>query len=102
LVDAGKFTEIYDPKAGEKEPWCINDHTFARGPDGTWHSKDPFHWASQDQVGAIYAHAADVVRDVDGKWYISHAGWEHGGLSLAPLIWHDGLDAENASLGPGE
>ena len=37
LVDAGKFTEVFDPKAGERDPWCINDHTFIRGPDGTWH-----------------------------------------------------------------
>src|ERR1039458_8949022 len=37
LVEAGKFTEVFDPKAGEKDPWCINDHTFVRGPDGTWH-----------------------------------------------------------------
>jgi hypothetical protein len=37
LVEAGKFTEVFDPKAGEKEPWCVNDHTFVRGPDGTWH-----------------------------------------------------------------
>jgi beta-fructofuranosidase len=64
-------------------------------------SKDPFHWEFKDQVGTIYAHASEVVRDVDGKWYISHAGWEHGGLSLAPLTWHDGLDEANASLKPG-
>ena len=37
LVEAGKFTEVFDPKAGERGPWCINDHTFVRGPDGTWH-----------------------------------------------------------------
>ncbi len=292
LVEAGKFTEVFDPKAGERDPWCINDHTFIRGPDGTWHvfgithilpvdffrdpgknllhataktltqpawrkeafaamanwdkhrewffwaphvirheglyymfvcvgnsqghqykihlltskdlwhwdrspanplltdgfdgrdpnvlrsgkewilyytatskpeggnhivacvtsqdllhwggrrvvfthprrgtfggptespfvvrrgasfylfacdggtinvylSKDPFHWEDKDQVGTIYAHASEVVRDVDGKWYISHAGWERGGLSLAPLIWHDGLDGEDTSLQPG-
>jgi beta-fructofuranosidase len=65
-------------------------------------SKDPFHWEAGNQVGTIYAHASEVVRDVDGKWYISHAGWEHGGLSLAPLIWQDGLDREDASLKPGE
>ncbi len=289
LVEAGKFTEIFDPKAGEKEPWCINDHTFIRGRDGTWHvfgithilpvnfardpgknllhataktltqipwhkepfavtadwekygewlfwaphviehrglyymfvcagnnrghqykiqlltshdlwhwerspanplltdgfdardpnvllddkewilyytatstpegghhlvasvtSKDlihwagrtvvfthpqqgtfggptespfvvrrgksyylfacdggtikaylsstPFHWTYSDHVGVIYAHASELVRDTDGKWYISHAGWEHGGLSLAPLTWHDGLDGEDSSL----
>ena len=37
LVEAGKFTEVFDPKAGERDPWCINDHTIIRGPDGTWH-----------------------------------------------------------------
>jgi hypothetical protein len=289
LVEAGKFVEVFDPKAGEKEPWCINDHTFVRGPDGTWHlfgithiapfnfpqdpgkhllhatagtltqspwhkepfavtadwdkngewllwaphvilhnrlyymfvcvghsrghqykihlltskdlwrwnrhpanplltdgfdardpnvlrvgeewlmyytatarpeggnhivacvsspdlkhwdrrrvafthpregsfggptespfvvrrgasyylfacdggtttaylSRNPFHWEFKDRVGTIQAHAAEVVRDQDGKWYISHAGWEHGGLSLAPLVWHDGLDEEEASI----
>jgi hypothetical protein len=35
------------------------------------------------------------------KWYISHAGWKHGALSLAPLVWHDGLDGQEASLPPG-
>jgi beta-xylosidase len=63
-------------------------------------SKDPFHWEMTGQVGTIYAHASEVVRDVDGKWYISHAGWEKGGLALAPLIWHDGLDEADASLKP--
>jgi beta-fructofuranosidase len=270
LVEAGKLSEIYDPKVGEKEPWCINDHTFVRGRDGTWHvfgithilpvnfardpgknllhatartltqspwhkepfavtadwdkygewffwaphvieheqlyymfvcagnnqghkykihlltsrdlwhwersaanpllmdgfdardpnilrdgrnwilyytatsrpdggnhlvagvtgndlthwtgrevvfthpqvgtfggtinvylSNNPHHWEMADHVGAIYAHASEVVRDTDGQWYISHAGWAHGGLSLAPLLWHDGLDKEDASLRPG-
>lgn len=36
-VTAGEFTRIYDPSVGEAEPWYINDHTFVRGPDGTWH-----------------------------------------------------------------
>jgi len=33
----GEFHEIYDPAKGEKEPWCLNDHCFAKGPDGLWH-----------------------------------------------------------------
>jgi arabinan endo-1,5-alpha-L-arabinosidase len=37
LVEAGKFTEVFDPQAGERDPWCINDHAIIRGPDGTWH-----------------------------------------------------------------
>jgi beta-fructofuranosidase len=72
------------------------------GTINVYFSKDPFHWEFKGQVGTIYAHASEVVRDVDGKWYISHAGWEHGGLSLAPLTWHDGLDEADASLKTGE
>lgn len=36
-VSAGPFTKIYDPSVGESGPWYINDHTFVRGADGTWH-----------------------------------------------------------------
>jgi beta-fructofuranosidase len=64
-------------------------------------SKDPLRWEYAAQVGTIFAHASEVVRDTDGQWYISHAGWEHGGLSIAPLVWHDGLDAQDTSLQPG-
>jgi arabinan endo-1,5-alpha-L-arabinosidase len=71
---------------------------------GTIHvylSPDPFRWEIGNHAGTINAHASEVVRDVDGKWYISHAGWEHGGLSLAPLVWHDRLNEAEASLTPG-
>ena len=53
-------------------------------------SRDPFHWNPADKVGHIPAHAAEVVQDTDGRWYISGAGWGQGGLYLAPLIWNDG------------
>ncbi len=61
-------------------------------------SKDPLHWNLADKVGHISSHAAEVVRDVDGRWYVSHAGWGQGGLYLAPLIWSDGLDDSTTSL----
>ena len=64
-------------------------------------SGGPFQWESTGRVGTIFAHASEIVRDTDGKWFISHAGWEHGGLSLAPLIWRDGLDEAESSLKPG-
>jgi beta-fructofuranosidase len=32
-----KLTKIYDPSIGENERWYINDHSFIRGDDGTWH-----------------------------------------------------------------
>jgi beta-fructofuranosidase len=63
------------------------------GYDGTdvFVSGDPFHWDLESKVGHIAAHAAEVVEDSDGKWYVSRAGWGRGGLYLAPLIWKDGL-----------
>jgi len=64
-------------------------------------SKDPWHWDMTDQAGTIFAHASEIIRDLNGQWYISHAGWERGGLSLAPLIWYDGQEKTKTSLEPG-
>jgi arabinan endo-1,5-alpha-L-arabinosidase len=61
-------------------------------------SKDPFKWYLEDKVGHIDAHAAEVVRDTDGRWYVSHSGVGEGGLHLAPLYWNDGLDEADASI----
>ena len=36
-VDARQFVRIYDPSIDESVPWYINDHTFIRAKDGTWH-----------------------------------------------------------------
>jgi len=70
-----------------------------RGTD-VFRSKDPFHWSIGDKVGHINAHAAEVVRDLDGRWYVSHCGWGQGGVYLAPLFWRDGLDGDATSLPP--
>ena len=61
-------------------------------------SKTPFQWRLEDCVGRIDSHAAEVVRDTDGNWYVSHCGWAQAGVCLAPLIWDDGLDNADASL----
>jgi beta-fructofuranosidase len=62
------------------------------GPDGyvgtdVYESADPFHFEFQRRVGKIASHAAEVVRDLEGNWYVTHAGWGQGGLYLAPLFW---------------
>lgn len=54
-------------------------------------SGNPFSWKMGNKVGKFPAHAAEVVQDNDGKWYISRAGWGRGGVYLAPLIWKDEL-----------
>lgn len=64
----------------------------------TYASEDPLHWDYSREVGSFKGHACEVVRDEKGAWFISHVGWMSGGLSLAPLTWHDGLDDRDASL----
>lgn len=49
-------------------------------------SRDPFRFAGPP-LAEIPAHAAEVVRDLDGQEHVSRAGWEQGGLDLAPLRW---------------
>jgi hypothetical protein len=34
---AGPFTHVYDPGTAGGVQQYVNDHTFFRGPDGTWH-----------------------------------------------------------------
>lgn len=74
------------------------------GPRGGYDGTDVFvsdaldRWDAANLVGHIPAHAAEVVRDAEGKWYVSRAGWGRGGVYLAPLQWHDGLDNADASI----
>ncbi|QDV74035.1 ADP-ribosylglycohydrolase family protein [Botrimarina mediterranea] len=64
------------------------------GYDGTdvFVSDSPYDWKVENQVGHIPSHAAEVVRDEKGDWWVSRAGWGRGGVYLAPLTWRDGLD----------
>lgn len=50
-----------------------------------YRSNDPFDFDIDDRAGAIDAHAAEVIKDGNGDWYVSHAGWGQGGVYLAPL-----------------
>jgi beta-fructofuranosidase len=70
--------------------------------DGTdvFVSDDPFHWRVEDRVGHLPAHAAEVVRDGDGRWYVSRCGAERGGVYLAPLTWKDGQTDPETNIPP--
>jgi arabinan endo-1,5-alpha-L-arabinosidase len=61
-------------------------------------STDPFHWKIADKVAHIPSHAAEVIRDLDGNWYVSRCGWGQGGVYLAPLTWNDGQDDAETNL----
>ena len=63
-----------------------------------YRSKDPFLWRAKDKVGHFESHAAEVIRDTDGKWYVSHCGWGKGGVYLAPFAWDDGVDDSDTSM----
>jgi len=48
-------------------------------------SDDPFSFSIDSEVGIIPSHAAEVILDATGKYYVTRAGWGAGGLYIAPL-----------------
>ncbi len=50
-------------------------------------SDDPLAFDVAGQVATIDAHAAEVIVDDEGGWWVSHCGWGEGGVHLAPLTW---------------
>ncbi|HBG25984.1 MAG TPA: hypothetical protein DDX75_02695 [Phycisphaerales bacterium] len=63
-----------------------------------YRSTDPFNWEYDPNVPVLRTHAAEIIRDLDGSWYISHCGWGQGGVHLAPLKWNDGVNDNDTSL----
>lgn len=61
-------------------------------------STTPYQWELDDLVGHVHSHAAEVIRDLDGKWYVSACGWGQNGVYLAPMIFRDGQDENDTSL----
>ena len=50
-------------------------------------SDDPLAFDLGGQVATIDAHAAEVVVDAQGDWWVTHCGWGQGGVFLAPITW---------------
>jgi beta-fructofuranosidase len=55
-------------------------------------STDPLRFRSEDQVASVPSHAAEVIVDEAGGFWVSHCGWGEGGAYLAPLTWTDVRD----------
>jgi len=104
-IGTDDFTRIYDPSAGQTRgyAWYVNDHTFVRGEDGTWHlfgitQQNPFRpfeevffthitgpdlsgpWTKQPDVmqrdeaaGESVVWAPHVIRH-DGRWWMFYCG----------------------------
>ncbi|MGZ4694268.1 MAG: hypothetical protein ACXWA3_11640 [Acidimicrobiales bacterium] len=67
IVGAGEFERIYDPSVGEAEPWYVNDRTFVRAADGTWHLFDITHAEPMNPHDETHlAHA--TAPDRRGPW----------------------------------
>ncbi|MFC0438187.1 glycosyl hydrolase family 32 [Kutzneria buriramensis] len=64
---AGQFQRIYDPSVGESQQWYVNDHTFVRADDGTWHLFGITHPEPADPDHEIqFAHA--TAPSPHGPW----------------------------------
>jgi beta-fructofuranosidase len=61
-------------------------------------SDNPFKWKIENKVAHLKAHAPEIIRDLDGKWYISHCGWIQRGVYIAPLTWNDGLEDPKTNI----
>jgi arabinan endo-1,5-alpha-L-arabinosidase len=49
-------------------------------------SEDPLHFQAP-LVTNLPVHAPELVRDLDGKEYLTSCGWYQGGVYLTPLSW---------------
>jgi sucrose-6-phosphate hydrolase SacC (GH32 family) len=63
-----------------------------------YRSDNPREFKIENLAAKINSHAAEVVRDSRGNWFVSHAGWGQGGVYLAALRWHDGVNDEDTSM----
>lgn len=65
------------------------------GPRGDYNrtevfeSRDPFSFSIENKVGELPAHAAEVIKDSDGAYYTTRAGWGQGGVYIAPLYFEE-------------
>jgi beta-fructofuranosidase len=71
LVESHARTGRYDPNAYRRTRVLASD--------------DPTRFALADQIATLDCHAAEVVVDEAGDWWVSHCGWGQGGVHLAPL-----------------
>jgi beta-fructofuranosidase len=66
-VAAGSFELLYDPSIGEDEAWYVNDHTFVRDREGTWHLIGITHPEPADPHHETHLSHA-TAPDLHGPW----------------------------------
>lgn len=86
VVRRGKFYYLFIGPRDDYRGTCV------------YKSKNPFEFKIENLVAKINSHAAEVIRDTDGNWFVSHCGWGQGGVWLAPLQWNDGVSDNDTSM----
>ncbi len=76
IFEGGKYYLFIGPREGYN-----STHVFE--------SDDPFSFSIENKVGDLPAHAAEVVRDENGEYYTTRAGWGEGGVYIAKLNFND-------------
>jgi beta-fructofuranosidase len=102
---SGRAIAYADPQGGPissntESPFVVEHHGryyLFIGPRGDYRktevfvSDDPLHFEPAGLTGSFASHAAEVVTDVDGSWWVTSCGWFDRVVSLAPLLVTDPL-----------
>lgn len=71
----------------------LSARPWPHGAEEIFKSKSPYFWEAKDRVKSINPwHAAEVIQDLDGQWYLSRSSGDQEDFRLAPLYWNDGLE----------
>ena len=62
--------------------------TFGYSPRTYVHcSESPTDFLGKPVLTEFIAHAAEIIRDEAGQWFMSSADFPHRGINVAPLVW---------------
>jgi hypothetical protein len=68
------------------------------GKTEIFRSKSAHAWKTADKLKSMNWQVPEIIRDLDGKWYITLGGPGSSGFSIWPLYWNDGLDIAETSV----
>jgi arabinan endo-1,5-alpha-L-arabinosidase len=91
VVKHGKYYYLFTGPRPYDYPTAVLPNHLHPGYVGTdvYRSGDFNHFENAGFIVHLPLHAAEVIRDNDGKWYISSAGEIQGGLFITSLFWND-------------
>jgi beta-fructofuranosidase len=84
---------------GEYYYLFLSARPWPQGGEDVFRSKTPYRWKPDDFIERIEPwHAAEIVRDLDGKWYLTlSSGKESKDFRIAPIYWNDGIESDSVS-----